>query len=98
MRIVIVWDEGFPFVDAPEITKKSLSAALEPKHSVRFTPVSELPDALAENPDLFVNPYGSAFPKSSWPAFTRYLERGGNWVNLGGAPLTRPVRKLTIDN
>ncbi len=94
MRIVVFWDEGFPFVDAPAIAKKSLLTALDSKHTVRFATATEIPKALAENPDLFVNPYGSAFPKSTWRAFTQYLERGSNWVNLGGAPLTRPVRRV----
>ena len=41
--------------------------------------------------DLFVNPYGSAFPKRAWPAILKYLRDGGNWLNCGGVPLSRPV-------
>lgn len=35
--------------------------------------------------------HGSTFPAEAWPAFVRFLERGGSWVHLGGEPLTRPV-------
>jgi cellulase (glycosyl hydrolase family 5) len=41
--------------------------------------------------DLLVTPYGSAFPKHAWPAILKYLLDGGNWLNLGGVPLSRPV-------
>lgn len=41
--------------------------------------------------DLFINPYGSAFPKRAWKAILEYLRAGGNWLNLGGVPLSRPV-------
>lgn len=42
--------------------------------------------------DLFVNPYGSAFPRRAWNVILKYLQDGGNWLNLGGAPLAIPVR------
>lgn len=42
--------------------------------------------------DLFVNPYGSAFPRRAWDVILKYLQDGGNWLNLGGAPLAVPVR------
>jgi len=41
--------------------------------------------------DLLITPYGSAFPKRAWRVMLKYLRAGGNWLNLGGVPLTRPV-------
>ena len=93
MNIVVLWQDGFPFADTHALTQTSLRSAFSDKDTVRFVPVAELAAGLESTPDLFVNPYGSAFPKSAWTAFTGFLRRGGNWVNLGGAPVTRPVRK-----
>ena len=42
--------------------------------------------------DLFVNPYGAAFPRRAWNAILKYLQDGGNWLNLGDAPLALPLR------
>src|SRR5689334_13828272 len=70
----------------------ALESAFRKEDVVEFAGLDRLDAALSEDPDLFVSPYGSAFPKFAWASFTRYLQRGGNWVNLGGAPLTRPVR------
>src|SRR5579872_3039410 len=94
--IVVFWEEGFPCIDTRSVTQDALHAASVPGQSVRFVSADELPAALDAQPDLFVNPYGSAFPKSVWPAFTAYLRRGGNWVNLGGAPVSRPVRRNEV--
>src|SRR5262249_50219777 len=41
--------------------------------------------------ELLVTPYGSAFPKRAWPALLKYLQEGGNWLNVGGVPLSTPV-------
>ena len=58
----------------------------------RFLSERELIDQLdASRFDLLITPYGSAFPKRAWPAIFKYLRAGGNWLNLGGIPLTRPV-------
>lgn len=43
--------------------------------------------------DLFINPYGSAFPRRAWNAILKYLQDGGNWLNLGGVPLSLPLRR-----
>jgi hypothetical protein len=98
LRVVIFWEDGFPFIDTAPLTKDTLRAAFNPEDDLQFiSAISDLRTALDGLPDLFVNPYGSAFPKAIWPAFTAYLRRGGNWVNLGGAPLTRPVRQVSDD-
>lgn len=41
--------------------------------------------------DLFVNPYGAAFPRIAWNAILKYLQDGGNWLNLGGIPFSHPL-------
>ncbi len=92
-RAVIFWEEGFPFIDTHPLTQNVLRHALLDHFSIQFVTASDLPAALLSSPDLFILPYGSAFPKSMWTAFTAYLRGGGNWVNLGGAPLTIPVRR-----
>ena len=58
--------------------------------SVRFLAPSELAPQLSDA-DLFVNPYGSAFPVEAWPAILAYLEGGGNFLNWGGVPFRTPV-------
>ncbi len=93
MEIVVFWEDGFPAVDSPPQDREALQKGIDSRHTVRFCGSTELADALASRPDLLVTPYGSAFPKPAWSAFMAYLRGGGNWVNLGGAPLTRPVRR-----
>jgi hypothetical protein len=44
-----------------------------------------------DNFSLFINPYGSAFPKRAWKVILEYLRAGGNWLSLGGVPFSRPV-------
>lgn len=41
--------------------------------------------------DLFILPYGSAFPVQAWNSIRDFLKNGGNFVNLGGAPFYKPV-------
>lgn len=41
--------------------------------------------------DLFINPYGSAFPRLAFNVILKYLQDGGNWLNLGGVPLSVPL-------
>jgi hypothetical protein len=41
--------------------------------------------------DLFINPYGSAFPRRAFNVILKYLQDGGNWLNLGGPPLSTPM-------
>ena len=90
-KAVVFWDESFPFIDTCPLGRDAFEGVLA-EGSVQFAGAPMLADALAADPDVFVNPYGSAFPKPCWTAFLEYLRRGGSWVNLGGAPLSRPVR------
>lgn len=34
---------------------------------------------------------GASFPVEAWRAMQAWLQRGGAWLNLGGAPFSRPV-------
>jgi hypothetical protein len=85
-RVALFREEGFPRIQAADFS--TALAGL----SVTYLSEAELLARL--NPrefDLFVNPYGSAFPKRAWRALLEYLRAGGNWLNLGGVPLSRPV-------
>lgn len=90
MRVVVFWEEGFPALDTSVIRRETLERGCGA--DVAFCGRKDLAQALQKQPDVFVNPYGSAFPKPCWSAFTDYLRRGGSWVNAGGNPLSRPVR------
>ncbi len=92
MNIIVFWEDNFPCVDSTPVQRQALQQALA-GHRVAFVETDRLAEALAETPDLLVLPYGAAFPKAAWTAIVAYLKRGGRWVNLGGAPLTRPVRR-----
>lgn len=91
LKIVVFWQEGFPIVDGLNITKPVLQTALG-NHDLIFADEKSLSSQLTDNIDVFVNPYGSAFPKKSWNAILKYLQDGGNYVNLGGVPFAVPVQ------
>ena len=91
-RVVVFWDTTFPFVDTCPIERQNLESAMDGCQAT-FASADTLAQALASGPDVFINPYGSAFPKSLWPSIKAYLIKGGNWVNLGGMPFYRPVRR-----
>jgi hypothetical protein len=93
LKLVVLWEAGFPFVETVETTQEALRAALPEDAAVAFVGVKGLEAALAEPSAVLLTPYGSAFPKAAWPALQAFLQRGGSWVNLGGAPLSRPVRR-----
>lgn len=91
LKIVIFWQNGFPIVDGLNITREKLTAALG-THDLIFAIESELASKLTEEVDVFINPYGSAFPKKAWNAILKYLQNGGNFLNLGGVPFAVPVQ------
>ena len=41
--------------------------------------------------DLLIMAHGSCFPKAAWGVLLKYFRDGGNWLNIGGVPLMRPV-------
>ncbi len=90
-RVVVLREDGFPSVDAPAPDATVLGAALDGL-DVGYVGVSELAQRLTPGQcDVFVSPYGSAFPLEGWAALQHYLESAGNWVNLGGVPCAVPV-------
>ena len=91
LKIVVFWQEGFPIVDGLNITKGVLQTSLG-NHELIFADEKSLASQLTENINVFVNPFGSAFPKKSWNAILKYLQDGGNFVNLGGVPFAVPVQ------
>lgn len=91
MCVVIFWEEHFPFIDTEPIEQGVFLDALAGE-DVLLAGMDELEAALADDA-LLVLPYGSAFPKACWPVIAAFLRRGGRWLHLGGAPLTRPVRR-----
>jgi hypothetical protein len=86
-RVAVFREQGFPRIQAADLPTEALDTP-----GVAYLSEQELRARL--NPrefDLFINPYGSAFPKRAWGAILEYLRAGGNWLNLGGVPLSRPV-------
>ncbi|HEX5876609.1 MAG TPA: hypothetical protein VFY60_18325, partial [Pyrinomonadaceae bacterium] len=85
--VAVFWEPGFPAIDGCNITRETFSEL-----AVTFLTTQELITKLNTTRfDLLINPYGSAFPKRAWSAILKYLHAGGNWLNLGGVPLSRPV-------
>ena len=83
-RVAVFWEAGFPAVDIAPIDRVAF-AGLDPA----FVGEAELPDLPRER--LLITLYGSAFPKAAWKHILGHLQRGGNWLNLGGVPLSVPV-------
>lgn len=87
----VFWETGFPSVQGCGITETVLRQALS-GFAVSFLNERELIAQLNGGSfDLLITPHGSAFPKRAWNALWKYLRDGGNWLNLGGVPLSRPV-------
>jgi len=85
--VVVFWEDGFPAVDTAQPSRAQLLALLP---AAGFTPLPQLGDALrADEARLLVMPFGSAFPEAAWPDISRFLQRGGNLLVLGGRPFTR---------
>ncbi len=94
IRVLIFKEEDFPFIDTTSVDTQEIVDALPPVQEVRSVGVAGLRERLrADSIDLFINPYGSAFPKDAWPEIHEYLAGGGNLLNLGGAPFSVPVRR-----
>ena len=91
--VALFWEPGFPTIQGFEHTLDTLRDALR-EFTVTVLNERELIAQLNTTRfDLLVTPYGSAFPKRAWPVMLKYLREGGNWLNLGGVPLSRPVTR-----
>lgn len=94
IRVAVLNEPSFPAVDTPKPDVALLGAALDGLE-VAYLTVADLGEHLSpDRHDVFVMPYGSAFPKEAWPALQRYLGGAGNWVNVGGAPCSVPVERV----
>jgi hypothetical protein len=91
-RLALFREPDFPTLDGRPIAAQTLRAALENFETTELG-VADL-EALGPGTfDVFLNPYGSAFPKDAWQAILDFLAAGGNWVNVGGVPFSVPVRR-----
>ena len=93
-KVAVFFEPSFPAEDGMTIDRSFLERSLA-GYEVAYLGVNDLKDKL--NPgsfQLLVLPYGSAFPKEAWVSVSRYLREGGNWLNLGGIPFSRPVVKV----
>ncbi|MBI3112724.1 MAG: cellulase family glycosylhydrolase [Ignavibacteriales bacterium] len=91
VRVAIFSDESFPVAQSPGVERTVIAEGLN-GFETTFLNVRELAGRLSPDSfDLFIMPYGSAFPKEAWPVIRRYLLSGGCWVNLGGVPFSVPV-------
>ncbi len=82
--IAVFWEDGFPAVDIAPLERGTIEGP-----GVSFLGEAEL-EKLPRN-SLLITPYGSAFPKAAWKHIYEHLRQGGNWLNLGGVPLSVPV-------
>jgi hypothetical protein len=88
IRVAVFSEPGFPSVDLAPLAREALDAALQ---GFDVSWISEAGLQNLSHCDLLITPYGSAFPKAAWKDILEYLRQGGNWVNLGGVPLSVPV-------
>jgi Cellulase (glycosyl hydrolase family 5) len=89
--VAVFWEQGFPGIDDFKLIWNTIDGSLSDT-TYKLLGEQELIDQLNNFPfDLLITPYGSAFPKRAWNEILKFLRRGGNWLNLGGVPLSRPV-------
>lgn len=93
MKILVLWEEDFPFVDTCALSKEGLAGIAQNGDTLQFLGGTDLAEALDPATTILVTPYGSAFPKEAWGAIYDFLDKGGRWLNIGGSPLSRPVRR-----
>lgn len=90
-RIAVFFEPSFPIVDGVALDQQTLRQAFEGWDAV-FLNSTELGEQLtADQCDIVVMPYGSAFPRDAWGVIVKYLRAGGNWLNLGGCPFAVPI-------
>jgi len=93
-KVAVFFDPSFPSEDGMTPDRSLLERAFA-GYDVAFFGLKDLTNQLSPASfQLLVMPYGSAFPKESWVSVSRYLREGGNWLNLGGIPFSRPVVKV----
>ena len=92
-RVAVFRAPGFPAADAPAIEDATLTAALSGiPNDTLDSPAAIGAKLKLRDYDVFLLPYGSAFPVDAWPAIREFVRAGGSLVVLGGAPFHQPVR------
>ncbi len=90
-HIAVFSESSFPTIDGVSVDKQLLQQAFT-GWEVAYLNITDLKAQIfTSNHDLLVLPYGSAFPKEAWTSVIKYLQAGGNWLNLGGVPFSVPV-------
>lgn len=87
----LFWEPGFRAVQGPDLTLETLQQGLKEFTVTTLNERDLIAQLSTSRFDLLVTPYGSAFPQRAWSAILKYLRDGGNWLNIGGVPLSRPV-------
>ena len=87
----LFWEPGFRAIQGPDLTLETLQQGLKEFTVTALNEHDLIAQLNTTRFDLLVTPYGSAFPKRAWPAILKYLLDGGNWLNIGGVPLSRPI-------
>ncbi len=96
IRVAVLSEPGFPSRGI-SLDPATLQEALKGM-TAEFIGVEALQTRLHPSTfDLFLNPYGSAFPKSAFHAISKFLMDGGSLVNVGGVPFSVPVNKSSVD-
>lgn len=93
LSVAVFWEPGFPSTQGCDVTRETLQQSLS-GFAVSFLTERDLIAQLNTSRfDLLITPYGSSFPKRAWKELLKYLRAGGNWLNVGGVPLSRPVAR-----
>ncbi len=89
--MAVLWEPEFRAYQGCEVSRETLQKALENFNSEFLDERDLIAKLDAAHFDLLITPYGSAFPKRIWNVLLKYLRAGGNWLNIGGVPLSHPV-------
>ena len=92
--IALFNEPDFPTVGTAVFPLPALKKSLASAGPVTQVGMGQLENLDPAKIDLFVLPYGSAFPKAGWDGIHDFLSRGGNLLVLGGRPFEIPVRKV----
>ncbi len=89
--VAVLLDPSFPASEEIPVSQELLAEGLE-GCTVTYLTASELSGSLTPARfDLFINPYGSFFPREGFHAIQAFLTAGKNWINLGGVPFGVPL-------
>ena len=91
-KTIVFYEKDFPTIDNSRIDRRVLEQALSPLNPQFIGFAELLKKNSLDDCDLFILPYGSAFPADAWDTIQLYLNRG-NLLVLGGRPFFVPVYK-----